>query len=163
MKKYINEIELYPEIISWLKSVLKQRYGEDAKKITVLDTHNSDLSNFIINLNYQRFFREFSTFQIRVDITGFIEYADKVNLVFIECKNSKLNIRDLSQLIGYSCIALPIQSYLLSPYGMGTVLNKLIRTFRRMDILEFRNKKKISIVKWDGDKRDIDFMNSILL
>ena len=49
---YKNEIEIYPDIIVWLENRLKGDFGRKAKKIIVLDTHDSYLSNFIIKLNY---------------------------------------------------------------------------------------------------------------
>jgi len=159
---YRNEIEMYPDIIEWLKRNLEQKNGKTAKKITVLDTHCSDLSNFIMQLNYQKFFPEFSTYKIRQDITGFIEYSDKVELVFVECKNTSLSLIHLSQLIGYSCIALPIYSILLSPQGMGQTLNKLLKSYNRLDILEFRPKRMIQVIKWDKSKQDVDYMNSLI-
>ena len=160
---YLREIEMYPDVINWLEADLKGRFGKTAKKIQVLDTHDSDLSNFIMLLGYQSAFPEFTTYQIRQDITGFIEYSnEKVELVFVECKINKLKLIDLSQLIGYSCIALPIYSILLSPAGMGTTLSKLLKSFNRKDILEFRPNRKIQIVKWDYFKKDIDYSNSIL-
>jgi hypothetical protein len=159
---YSNEIEMYPDIIKWLKKNLDGKFGKTANKIIVLDTHDSDLSNFIIQLKYQKFFPEFSTYKIRQDITGFIEYENKVDLVFIECKNTFLSLSHLSQLIGYSCIALPIYSILLSPQGMGTTLNKLLKAFGRKDILEFRPNRKIQVAKWDFQKQDIDFMKSVI-
>lgn len=158
---YKTEIDMYPDIISWLEKKLIGTYGKKAKEIKVLDTHDSDLVNFIINLNYQRFFPEFTTYKIRQDITGFIEYEDKVELVFVECKNSKLTLINLSQLIGYSCIALPVLSLLIAPQGMGTTLSKLLTSFNRKDILEFRPNRKIQVLKWDFNKRDIDRMNSV--
>ncbi len=94
---YSNEIEMYPDIILWLEKQLKGKFGKKAKKITVLDAHDSDLLNFIIKLKYQKFFPEFTTYKIRQDITGFIEYDDKVELVFVECKNGKLSLINLSQ------------------------------------------------------------------
>jgi len=157
---YNNEIEMYPDVIKWLKKNLEQKFGKTA--ITVLDTHDSDLSNFIMQLNYQKFFPEFSTYKIRQDITGFIEYEDKVELVFVECKNTSLSLIHLSQLIGYSCIALPIYSILLSPQGMGQTLNKLLKSYNRLDILEFRPKRMIQVIKWDKTKQDVDYMNSIV-
>jgi hypothetical protein len=141
---------------------LNQRFGKKANKIQVLDTHDSDLSNFIMKLNYQKFFPEFTTFQIRQDITGFIEYTDKVDLVFVECKNRPLSLMNLSQLIGYSSIALPIYAILLSPKGMGPTLTKLLQTCNRKDVLEFKPKRRIQVIKWDFYKQDIDHMNSIL-
>lgn len=158
---YSNEIEMYPDIIHWLDKRLQGEYGGKAKKITVLDTHDSDLSNFIMKLKYQKFFPEFTTYKIRQDITGFIEYKDKVEMVFVECKNSKLTLINLSQLIGYSSIALPIFSILIAPQGMGTTLSKLLSTFNRKDVLEFREKRKIEVLKWDENKQDIDYMNSV--
>ena len=153
---------MYPDIIEWLKKNLSQKFGNKANTITVLDTHDSDLSNFIMQLNYQKFFPEFSTYKIRQDITGFIEYNDKVDLVFVECKNTSLSLIHLSQLIGYSCIAMPIYSILLSPQGMGQTLNKLLKSYNRLDILEFRPKRMIQIIKWDTNKQDIDYMNSLI-
>jgi len=159
---YSNEIEMYPDIIEWLKKNLEQKFGKKAKKITVIDTHDSDLLNFIMQLNYQKFFPEFTTYKIRQDITGFIEYEDKVELVFVECKNTSLSLIHLSQLIGYSCIALPIYSILLSPQGMGQTLNKLLKSYNRLDILEFRPKRMIQVIKWDKAKQDVDYMNSLI-
>lgn len=153
---------MYPDIIKWLASDLNQKFGNRSNKIQVLDTHNSDLCNFIIKLNYQKYFPEYTTFQIRQDITGFIEYPDKVELVFVECKNTVLSLINLSQLIGYSCIALPIYAILLSPQGMGTTLTKLLITYNRRDVLEFKPNRNIHVVKWDYNKQDIDYMNSCL-
>ena len=160
---YNNEIEMYPDVIEWLKKNLAQKFGNNTNKITVLDTHDSDLSNFIMQLNYQRFFPEFSTFKIRQDITGFIEYKDKVDLILVECKNSSLSLIHLSQIIGYSCIALPIYAILLSPYGMGQTLNKLLKSYNRLDILEFRPKRTVQIIKWDKNKQDVDYVNSLII
>lgn len=159
---YLREIDMYPDIISWLEADLNGRFGMTAKKIQVLDTHDSDLRNFIMSLNYQAFFPEFTTYQIRQDITGFIEYTDRVELVFIECKNEPLKLIHLSQLIGYSCIALPVYSVLLSPQGIGTNLSRLLKSYKRTDVLEFRPRRKIQVVKWDYSKKDIDYPNSIL-
>ena len=159
---YKNEIEMYPDIINWLNNRLKQKH-KIAIKINVLDTHNSDLKNFIEKLNYQKFFPEYSTYSIRQDITAFIEYEENVDLVFVECKNKKLNLSHLSQLIGYTFVALPIEAYLISPYGMGSELEKLLKVFNRSDILEIKENHKISILKWDKIKQDIDFNNSFLL
>lgn len=153
---------MYPDIINWLTKDLEQRFSKGATKINVLDTHDSDLSNFIMRLNYQKFFPEFTTFQIRQDITGFIEYSDRVDLVFIECKNTSLSLIHLSQLIGYSCIALPIYAILLSPQGMGNNLKKLLQAYNRKDVLEFKPNRSIQVIKWDYNKKDVDFMNSVI-
>lgn len=158
---YSDEIQMYPDISLWLENDLKQKFGKKADRIVVLDTHDSDLSNFIIQLNYQKYFPEFSTYKIRQDITGFIEYKDRVDLVFVECKNIYLSLIHLSQIIGYSCIALPLYSILISPQGMGQTLNKLLKSYNRCDILEFRKNRKVHVMKWDEEKQDVDFQNSV--
>lgn len=159
---YRTEHEMYPDIIKWLKNDLTQKFEKKAKQIHAIDTHDSDLSNFIIQMNYQKYFPEFTTYKIRQDITGFIEYNDRVDLVFVECKNTALSLIHLSQLIGYSAIALPIYSILLSPKGMGTTLTKLLQTYQRQDVLEFKPNRKIQVIKWDFLKQDIDFMQSVI-
>ncbi|MDO9576586.1 MAG: hypothetical protein Q7J16_01745 [Candidatus Cloacimonadales bacterium] len=153
---------MYPDICKWLESYLNCKFVKDSKKITVLDTHASYLSNFIIKLKYQKYFPEFSTYQIQQDITGFIEYNDKVELVFVECKLDQLTLSNLSQLIGYSFIAKPFISILLSPKGMSNSLERLLNVFNRRDILQYRPKRKILIIKWDIHKQDIDYMSSII-
>jgi hypothetical protein len=160
---YSNEIEIYPDIIVWLENRLNGDFGRKAEKITVKDTHDKDLTAFIFDLNYQQYFPDFTTYKIRQDITGFVEYKDKVELVFVEVKIGKLMLKDLSQLIGYSCVPkpFPIVSILISPGGMGTTLSKLLTSYNRTDILEFRPGRKIEVLKWDEVKQDIDFMNSI--
>ena len=152
---------MYPDIIQWLEIYLKGKY-RIAKQITVLDTHDSDLVNFIIQLSYQKFFPEYTTYKIRQDITAFIEYENRVDLVFVECKNTKLSLIHLSQLLGYSCIALPVLSILISPQGMGATLTKLLKSFNKTDILEYHPQKKIQVIKWDESKQDIDYNNSVM-
>lgn len=158
---YAMEIDMYPDIIQWLEIYLKGKY-RIAKQITVLDTHDSDLVNFIIQLSYQKFFPEYTTYKIRQDITAFIEYENRVDLVFVECKNTKLSLIHLSQLLGYSCIALPVLSILISPQGMGATLTKLLKSFNKTDILEYHPQKKIQVIKWDESKQDIDYNNSVM-
>lgn len=161
MKKTNKETEIYPTIIKWLKGYLEQKY-QGYKKITVVDTHDSDLKNFIVKLKYERYFPEFSTYKIRQDITGFIEFKTKVDLVFVECKITDLSLRSLSQLLGYSIVANPTESILLTTKNIGTTLQKLILNFQRSDILEFKKGKKISLIKWDNKKKDIDYNQSII-
>lgn len=159
---YRTEKDMYPDIIKWLEKDLNQKFKNNSNRVTVLDTHDSDLSNFLMDLGYQKVIPEFATYQIRQDITGFIEYPDRVDMVFVECKNEPLNIMHLSQLIGYSCVALPIYSLLLSPAGMGATLGKLLQAFNRKDILYYRSGKRIQVIKWDYKKQDIDYINSVL-
>jgi len=94
--------------------------------------------------------------------TGVNGTSNFVDLVFVECKNTTLSLIHLSQLIGYSSIALPIYAILLSPQGMGTTICKLLKTYNRKDVLEFKPQRHIQIIKWDFQKQDVDFMNSVI-
>ncbi len=44
---------------------------------------------------------------------------------------------------------------------MGRILSKLLTSFNRKDVLEFRPEKRIEVLKWDQNKQDIDYMNSV--
>lgn len=156
---YHSEIEMYPDIIKWLTQHLKSNYPK--AEITVIDSHSTKLSTIIESMGYQSFFPEYSTYEIYQDIVGFIKYEKKIEMIFIECKLNHLDIRAFSQLIGYSVIAKPIKAYLVSPKGMNPTLKRLLFDFNRMDVLEFLPNKFASIIKWDFNKKDIDYTSSV--
>src|SRR4030042_18545 len=80
----------------------------------------------------------------------------------IDSKNNSITLRDLSQLIGYSRVANPKYSFLLSPQGISDSLKTLLLTYNRLDVLNYGFKEgKISdsiiIAKWNADANNIDF------
>lgn len=77
-------------------------------------------------------------------------------LAFVECKLDKISLRDLSQLLGYSRVAIPVASIIISPEGISDAINLLFNIHRRNDILSYGDKGGIRIARWDENKRDIN-------
>jgi hypothetical protein len=69
----------------------------------------------------------------------------------------------LGQLWAYCKLVDPDEAFLLSSQDLGS-LNKLLNAFRREDLLDFGDGKKIKkmrVGKWDVTKNTIDF-NSLI-
>ncbi len=163
---YDSELEMYPDISRWLKSLLSSKLSNAL--IEVRDTHNSPLSEYITRNGLQEFFDNslWQTYDINVDITAFIKTTRRKALVFVECKIVPISLAHLSQLLGYSRIALPIYSYLISSASIGNALKTLITRYDRTDVLEYywakgEQARKIIIAEWDRKSKSIN-LNTVL-
>src|SRR5260370_29668382 len=125
------ESELYPHVAEWLALNLKSSHPK--AKITTSDTHKTELSSFLREKNLNRRFSDSDAYEIQVDVTGIVEGRDFVKLAFVECKIGPITLRDVGQLLGYSLIARPEWSYLLSPAGLSDRLSMLLVTYGRQD------------------------------
>ncbi len=88
---------------------------------------------------------------IQIDVLAIAKKKENVKLFFIEAKKTQLTLRDLGQLWSYCKLVVPEEAFLMSSLGLGS-LNKLLNAFRREDLLEFGDGKKIKkmkIAKWD--------------
>jgi len=157
---YKKEKEMYEDVCEWLKNTLNNKFKK-AERITVADTSEKVLSKWLIEMGFHKFFPDYQTYEIQVDVTGVILEKDQANLAFVECKLDKMNLRDLSQLIGYSKVARPAISILLSPKGLSDSMNLLFNVFRRNDILFYSPKRFILIARWDETRKEID-MSSLI-
>jgi len=144
---------MYPHVRSWFEKVLQGKFKR--ARISVVDTSKKVLSKWLFEKGYHRYFKDYSTYEIEVDITGVIE-SEKTELAFVECKLNKITLRDLSQLLGYSKVALPLLSIVLSPKGISDSMNLLLNVSRRNDVLYYANDKSIIIGKWDETRKEID-------
>lgn len=75
-------------------------------------------------------------------------------MAFVECKNTKLTLAHLSQLLGYSRIAQPLYSFLISTIGFSPKLASLLQEYRRHDVLEYhweagRIPRQVVVAQWD--------------
>ena len=153
----MTEAAMYPDVARWLDRLLVERFPRYS--VRVYNTSNVTLSKFLFEKNLHRFFPLYQTFEIEVDITGVIKRDDWVGLAFVECKLKKINLRDLSQLLGYSRVAHPAISILLSPEGVSDSVDFLLNVHRRDDILYYDKSRFIRIAKWLKTKQDIDYAN----
>ena len=151
---YSSEKEMYPEIITWLSKHLKGIYPK--AEVNVCDTSQVNLCEFIRRRKLSKYFPEFETYVIKVDITGVIKYKEKCLLSFVECKLNPISLKDISQLIGYSKVVRPVSSLILSPAGVSSPVNMLFNIYRRYDVLSYWDNLKIRIAKWNKTTKDID-------
>lgn len=144
---YKNEKDMYPHVCSWLKRVLSKKYKTD--NVIVEDTSQKELSRWLYDKNLHKYFKDHESFEIEVDVTGIAITQKDVYMAFVECKLDKIKLRDISQLLGYSKVAMPSLSLLLSPAGLSDSMNSLFNIFRRYDVLQYATGKYILIGKWD--------------
>jgi len=148
----MTEKEIYPHIVNWLSNYLTAHYK--TAEIIVEDTHRINLSDFLVRISMQDKFLEFAAYDIKVDVTGIISHSKKADLVFVECKMRPIRLLDVGQLLGYSLVAKPIHSFLLSPEGVSDPLHKLLKIYGRYDILKYGKEFTLNIVKWDIRKKE---------
>ena len=135
--RYRNEIEMYPDVIAWLGRILRERFS--GAEVDVRDTHAFPLNEYVKRNGLQQYFQSniWQTFEIRVDITAFMIHREQPTLVFVECKIIPISLLHVSQLLGYSRVARPLLSYLISTKGIGSAVMGLISRYDRTDILEY--------------------------
>ena len=79
-----------------------------------------------------------------------------MKLAFVECKMGPITLGDVGQLLGYSLVARPEWSYLVSPEGMSGRLSTLLLTYGRQDVLSYGRDRHIRIARWNIDRNEID-------
>ena len=156
---YRNEREMYPYVKSWLERILKDRFKKAT--IAVADTSRKVLSKWLFEQGYHKYFNEYQTYEIEVDITGIVIRAEKAELIFVECKPRRITLKDISQILGYSKVANPYLSFITSPQGISDSVNLLLNVFRRNDILYYTPERFIIIGRWDEERRELDLSSVI--
>lgn len=150
---------MYPDVCAWFKRILKEKF-KDAE-ICVEDTSKKVLSKWLVEKGFHNFFPDYQTYEIEVDVSGMVEKTDEAHLGFIECKLGRITLRDLSQLLGYSRVALPLYSVILSPKGISRSMNRLLNIARRNDILYYSTDKHIVVGKWNERRKELEFSSII--
>jgi len=158
---YKSEKDMYPEVANWLREFLIQKFKKAS--ITVDITANTKLYYWLERKKLQKFFKEYISYDIKIDVVGAIIYDNKADLVFIECKRKSITLKDVAQLLGYSRVANPILSFIISPGGLSKPLGFLLEIYGRYDILTYDRDliRVIRIAKWDASRKSIN-LSSIL-
>lgn len=153
------ENELYEPMRCWLEQYLKDNYK--GYEIITVDTSQERLDRALTKYDIVN---EMATgVDIQIDVLGIARKKNIVKLFFIEAKKTKLTLRDLGQLWAYCKLVDPEEAFLFSSAGLGS-LNKLINSFRREDLLDFGNGKKIKKMKialWDVTKNTVDLSSMV--
>lgn len=152
-----REVELYEPMRAWLQRYLEDKY-KGAKVITV-DSHARTLDTFLEEYNVLERYPQTVGLDIQIDVLGIIVQRCKTSIVFIEAKKTQLNLHDLGQLWAYCKLCDPVEAFLLSSAGIGS-LNKILNNLSRQDLLDFGDGKKIKkmqVGKWDLNASSIDY------
>lgn len=155
----MNERELYPHVVTWLSSFLRDRYKRS--KVDVYDTSAKMLSTFLYEKGLSDLFPRSDAFEIQVDITGVIRSSKQARLAFVECKTHTVSLKDVSQLLGYSLVARPLFSFLVSTGSVSTSVWKLVEDLNYLDILKYDDKRYIRICQWDTLRKEVK-INSVI-
>jgi len=150
---YRNERAMYPEVCTWLRDLLKSRFPRSV--VMVADTSRITLGDYLEREGLSELFPDYQTYEINVDVTGVVNRKNPC-LAFVECKLTVLKLCDLSQLLGYSKVAKPIYSVLISPAGMSKALTLLLKVYRRYDVLEYAENTRLKISVWDAIRKTVD-------
>ena len=166
MNPYSHEIEMYMPVCEWLESVVGSRIRDAT--VAVYDTHSHPLNRFVSSNGLESYFDSdvWQTFEIRVDVTAFVRSSKVSGVAFVECKLKPVTLRDFSQLLGYSRIANPLFSFLISPTGIGSNLRSIVQTYGRGDILQYawpegENPRTMTLGKWDAKTNSLDARSTV--
>lgn len=161
MNNVTLEVELYEPMRIWLQQYLEDKY-KNATIITI-DAHARTLDCFLQEYEVLEYYPLTVGLGIQIDVLGIIKQKNKVSLVFIEAKKTRLNLHDLGQLWAYCKLCDPLEAFLLSSYGLGS-LNKIFNNLLREDLLDFGDGKlikKMKVGKWNISSNNIDY-NSLI-
>ena len=150
---------LYPDIESWCKKYLEDKY----KRYSVATTHKTSrisLDSYLKTIGLE--VKDAIGLSIRVDIVGVLRKSNETKLFFIEVKDSPLTLTDLGQLWGYTQLIDPVESFLISSKGLGS-LEYLLKVIKREDLLAYgiKKEKMMRVCKWDEDRKAIDYSSLI--
>jgi len=152
---YRNEEQIYPEVVAWFSTFLREKNRDSSVEVYI--TARISLWRFLQQKGLHLVFPDYSTYDIKVDITGIIQATGTARLAFVECKLRPITLRDVAQLLGYSRVARPAYAFILSPSGVSPAINTLLVSYRRFDVLEYDKSKRIRIATWNKDRREIDY------
>ena len=158
--KYKSEKDMYPDVCQWLEVFLKDRFQQAQVEVHALP--HTPISRFLRTYNRGSFPGEWVTWNIKVDVVGFVHHPNlPTDLAFVECKNTKLTLAHLSQLLGYSRIARPLYSFLISSIGFSASLVSLLQHYQRRDVLEYhwepgKMPRQVIVAQWEMTTRTLN-------
>jgi len=140
-----SEFELYEPMRLWLQEYLESKY-KNVEIITV-DSHSERLDRV---LNKLGIINDTATgIDIHIDVLGVVKNNKNKNnagLFFIEAKKTSLTLKDLGQLWAYCKLINPQEAFLMTSADLGS-LNKILNVFKREDLLDFGDNKRIKKVR----------------
>lgn len=155
----MKEYELYEPMRIWLEQYMKDKYK--GWQIFSVDSHSERLDRVLAR--YDIILEQAIGVDIQIDVLGIAKKNDKVRLVFIEAKITRLTLRDLGQLWAYCKLIDPFEAFLFTSNTLGS-LDKLLNTYGREDLLDFgdtKRIKKMTVGKWDTKRKSPDLLTVV--
>lgn len=153
------EEELYEPMRTWLEHYVRDKYKK--YDVIAIDAHAERLDRVLAK--YDIVNEMAIGVDIQIDVLAIARKNNDVKLFFIEAKKTKLTLRDLGQLWSYCKLVCPEEAFLMSSMGLGS-LNKLLNSFKREDLLDFgdgRKIRKMRVAKWDIRTNTLDSMSMV--
>lgn len=143
----MKELDLYEPMRLWLQKYLEDRYH--GFNVITLDSHAERLDRV---LRSHGILYDIATgIDIQIDVLGIVKDKNCFKLFFIEAKKTSLTLRDLGQLWAYCKLIDPEEAFLMTSADLGS-LNKILNVFKREDLLDFgdgKRIKKMQIAVWN--------------
>ncbi|MDG7001552.1 MAG: hypothetical protein JRN15_20840 [Nitrososphaerota archaeon] len=155
----MKESDMYKPVKVWLEGFLRSRFRSKWKVQAEIAGH-VELSSVLERIGVSKLFPESACYKVKVDVVGILQRDAEAQLALVECKDEALDVMALSQALGYSRIVRPLFSFLVSPFGLSPPVNSLLKVYRRYDILEYYQDRRLVLAKWSMRRGDIDY-NSI--
>ena len=155
------ESELYRPMQLWLQRYLEDKYP--GAKVETIDTSTRTLDTILEKYGIIDQYPQTVGLDIQIDVLGLVTRRGKTDIVFIEAKKTQLNLHHLGQLWAYCRLCDPLEAFLLSSAGMGS-LNKILINLGRQDLLNFGDGKRIKMMqvgKWDLRSNSLDYKTLI--
>lgn len=140
------EYKTYEPLRVWLEKFLRKNY--DSKSVAWI-TAEQNLSNFLSGLDHKalELVENLDDLRIRPDIVGVIPSTGQ--LAFIESKVTNLNLREVGQLLGYSLVAQPLLSFLISNKPVDTHLDELIK--QHPSLVEYGDGNRLQLLYFNTE------------
>jgi len=164
MSKQMRERELYRPVCDWLASFLRHKYRSAA--VYVENTSSSSVAEFLRRHELTTYVPYWVTLEVPADVTGAAVLTRRphrtlLRLAIVEVKRNAINLRDLSQGIGYAKVVQPHYAFIVSPKGWTENLQQLVRNYKRSDVLEYAPQRWLMVARWDlasGSVRTGEFL-----
>lgn len=135
----MKEFELYEPMRVWLNQYLQDKYSHE--EIITVDAHSERLDRVL--RKYGIVYDVATGIDIQIDVLGIVKNSrGSFKLFFIETKKTSLSLRDLGQLWAYCKLIDPEEAFLMTSADLGS-LNKILNVYKREDLLDFGDGKRI--------------------
>lgn len=135
----MKEFELYEPMRVWLNQYLQDKYSQE--EIITVDAHSERLDRVL--RKYGIVYDVATGIDIQIDVLGIVKNSrGSFKLFFIEAKKTSLSLRDLGQLWAYCKLNDPEEAFLMTSADLGS-LNKILNVYKREDLLDFGDGKRI--------------------